>query len=145
MNGDERPTLLLVDDDPEHNLALAKVLVGAGYRVHISTGGHEALTLLKEGRFDLVIMDLRMPSRSGLDLLRNIRAMTLLIPVVVITVHGEWTSYMEAMNIGAVDYLTKPVRRGDILTTIRKALARRGIRPPDVPPDASEEAGDAAA
>ena len=133
MKGEEGPIVLLVDNDPEHNLALAKVLVGAGYPVHTSIGGYEALTLLKERRFDLVIMDLRMPSRVGLDLLRSIRAMNADLPVIVITAHGEWTSYVEAMNIGAVDYLTKPVRREDILSTIRGALVRRGVRPPDNP------------
>jgi FixJ family two-component response regulator len=55
------------------------------------------------------------------------------VAVVVLTAFGEWTTYLQAMDNGAVDYMNKPVRREDILLTVRKALARRGIRAPDVP------------
>ncbi len=125
------PKLLLVEDDREHAQALVKILGDAGCLVTTAADGHEALVILMDQPLDLVITDLKLPRKSGLDLLREIRAMSPDIPVVVITAYGEWTTYLQAMNIGAVDYLTKPVRRHDILITIRKALARRGIRPPD--------------
>ena len=141
MNPEGVPTILLVDDDPHHSEALAKMLAQAGYRIRTAGDGHEALTLLSQGRFDLVITDLRMPRMHGLDLLRSIRAMSPEVAVVVLTAHGEWTTYLSAMNSGAVDYLNKPALRQDILLTIRKALARRGIRAPDSAPTGAGETG----
>jgi two-component system, NtrC family, response regulator AtoC len=142
MAKDEGPTILLVDDDPAHNQALTRILERAGYRVHATAGSYGALTILKQRPFDLVVTDLRMPGKTGLDLLRSIRATNTHLPAVVITAYGEWTSYLEAMNIGAVDYLTKPVRREDILSTMRRALARSGVRPMENPaPDSEGEPG----
>ena len=139
MNPEMVATVLVVDDDREHNQALAKIFERAGYRVRTAGDGQEALTILTERPFDLVITDLRMPRMNGLDLLRNIRAISPHLPVVIVTAFGEWTTYMQAMNCGCVDYLNKPVRREDILTIARKALARRGIRAPGAPLSTSEQ------
>jgi two-component system, NtrC family, response regulator AtoC len=142
MNRERSPSVLLVDDDLAHTQALVKILKDAGYQVSTAGDGHDALTILMQRPFDLVITDLKMPRKSGLDLLRSIRGMSPDIPVVVITGFGEWTTYMQAMNIGAVDYLNKPARRHDILLTIRKALARRRIRSPDISSsDSVEDSG----
>ena len=134
MNPEGAPTVLLVDNDPNHSEALAKTLEQAGYRVRTAGDGREALNLLRQEALELVITDLRMPRMSGIDLLRRIQAMSLDVAVVVLTAHGEWTTYLNAMNSGAVDYLNKPARCQDILMTIRKALARKGIRAPNSPP-----------
>ena len=142
MNQKRTPMILLVDDDRDHSRALAKILEQAGYQASTSGDGREALTLLGQQPFDLVITDLRMPRMSGLDLLRSIQAVSPNVAVVILTAHGEWTTYLNAMNSGAVDYLNKPVRRQDILLTIRKALTRRGIRAPGVSPgEAMETSG----
>ena len=125
------PTTLVVDDDRDHSKALAKIFERAGYQVGTANDGHEALTILAGRPFDLVITDLRMPRKNGLELLHSIRALSPQLPVIIVTAFGEWISYMDAMEGGAVDYMSKPVRRGDILMAARKALARRGIRPPD--------------
>lgn len=133
MNPERMPTVLVVDDDQDHGRALAKIFERAGYRVGTAGDGQEALRILTERPFDLVITDLRMPRMNGLDLLRNIRAMSPQVPVLIVTAFGEWTTYIEAMECGCVDYLSKPVRREDILMAARKSLARRGIRVPGVP------------
>lgn len=144
MDAERTPTVLVVDDDPEHSRALAKVLARAGYRVRTAGDGREALTSLTECACDLVITDLRMPRMDGLDLLRHLRAMRPHVSVVVITAFGEWTTYLHAMDSGAVDYLSKPVRREDILLVARKALARQGIRAPGVSrPSGELNGGDA--
>jgi len=145
MNPERTPTLLVVDDHPEHRQALAKVFERAGYRVRIAGDGKEALTILTDRPFDLIITDLRMPRMDGLELLRSIRAMSPHVAVVVVTAFGEWTTYLNAMDCGAVDYLNKPVRREDILLVARKALARRGIPAPAAPPAGSEGPEGAAA
>jgi DNA-binding NtrC family response regulator len=144
VNREDAALVLVVGDNQDHNEALAKVLVRAGYGVAMAGDGEQALTILRERPFNVVITDLRMPRINGLDLLRHIRIMSPHVAVVVVTAHGEWTTYLNAMNIGAMDYLTKPVRREDILLTVRKALARRGIRAPEIPPAGSEESEGAA-
>jgi DNA-binding NtrC family response regulator len=143
MNPERTPTVLVVDDEQDHRKALAKVFERAGYRVSTAGDGHEALAILTERPFDLVLTDLRMPRMNGLELLRNIRAMSPEAAVVIITAFGEWVTYLDAMDSGAVDYVSKPVRRAGILTVARKALARRGIRLPGVAtrvPDGAEGA-----
>ncbi len=124
MNSERAPTVLVVDDNRDHSQALAKIFERAGYRVRTADDGQEAFRLLTERPFDLIVTDLRMPRMNGLDLLRNIRAMSPLVPVLIVTAFGEWTTYIEAMDCGCVDYLNKPVRREDILMAARKALAR---------------------
>jgi two-component system response regulator PilR (NtrC family) len=126
------PSVLVVDDNREHCQALTKIFDRAGYRVGTATDGQQALKLLMDQPFDLVLTDLRMPRMNGLDLLLNIRAMNPHVAVIIITAFGEWTTYMQAMDCGCVDYLNKPVRREEILNVARKALARRGIRTPEV-------------
>jgi len=145
MTPERTPTVLVVDDNAEHGQALAKIFERAGYRVSTAGDGEEALRILVERPFDLILTDLRMPRMNGLELLRNIRALNPDVPVLIITAFGEWTSYIEAMDCGCVDYLSKPVRREDILLAARKALARRGIRAPDPSLIQSEEPGDTAA
>lgn len=144
MQQSRTPTILLVDDDPEHNVTMVKVLERAGYSVDSAADGREALSKLMDQSFDLAITDLSMPRMSGLDLLRSIRAANPDIGVIVLTAFGEWTSYVEAIDIGALDYLIKPVRRQDILNALGKALARRGIRVPDVPRPDPEEVSESA-
>jgi DNA-binding NtrC family response regulator len=145
MRGIGTPTVLVVDDNQEHSRALGKIFERAGYRVCTAGHGQEALKLLMDQPFDLVLTDLRMPRVNGLALLRNIRDMSPQAAVVIITAFGEWVTYMDAMECGASDYLSKPARREDILLAARKALARRGIRAPRGFPVPSGEAGGAAA
>jgi len=128
MRTEQVATVLVVDDDQDHNQALARIFERAGYRVSTAEDGREALNILTEKSFDLVITDLRMPHMDGLDLLRSIRAMGPEMPVVVLTAFGEWETYMDAMDCGCMDYLTKPVRRDDVLLVARKALARHGVQ-----------------
>ncbi|HSB68457.1 MAG TPA: response regulator [Candidatus Methylomirabilis sp.] len=140
MNTGEAPSVLVVDDNRDHAQALTRVFERAGYRVTTAADGQEALAIFTERPFDLVLTDLRMPRMNGLELLWGIRAMAPQIAVVIITAFGEWTTYVNAMDSGAADYLNKPFRREDILATARKALARRGIQAPYSPPLAPEAA-----
>ncbi len=130
MIEERSPKVLVVDDDHEHTVALMRVFERAGYCVSGVQNGEEALALLKERPFELIITDLRMPCMNGMDLLRSVRAVSPQIAVIILTAFGEWTTYIEAMNCGCMDYMNKPVRREDILLAARKALARRGIRAP---------------
>ncbi len=141
MNPERVPAVLVVDDDPSHCLAVARIFERAGYRVRTAPEGREALAIMNQGLFDLVVTDLRMPGMGGLELLRNIRAMNAQVAVMLITAFGEWTTYLNAMDAGAVDYLNKPVRREDLLVAARKALARHGMRAPDASATSAADAG----
>ena len=141
MNPERTPTLLIVDDNREYSRAPAKIFKRAGYRVSTADDGQEALRILTDRPFDLVITDLEMPRMNGLELLRNIRAMNPRLPVMMITAFAGWASYVEAMGCGCEDYLSKPVRREHILMAARKALTRRGIRAPHASATNSAEDG----
>ena len=132
-------SVLVVDDERDHREALAEVLERAGYSVCTACDGQEALTIAAERPFELIITDLCMPRLNGLQFLRRVRPMSPQAAVIVITAFGELSTYVEAMDCGCMDYLSKPVRRASLLLTARKALARRGIRAPD-PPTLTPEA-----
>ncbi len=144
MDPEGTPKVLVVGDNPDHNQALTQILELAGYHVTVVGDAQEALAVLTEQPSDVVVTDLRLPGVGGLDLLRCIRAINRNLPVVVTTRLGDWTTYMEAMGSGAVDYLSKPVQSDDILMTVRRALARRGVRPPDTLSSDSAEESDTA-
>jgi DNA-binding NtrC family response regulator len=127
---DRVPTVLIVDDDQEDGRALTRVFEEAGCRARYAHDGQDALATLLDSPADLVITELRMPRMGGLELLRKIRAFSPRIAVVVVTAFGEWGTYVDAMDSGAVDYLTKPVHREAILIVARNALSQRGIRVP---------------
>lgn len=127
------PNILIADDNREHGDALGMAFSRAGYRVATAADGQEALEILRGQPFDLGFTDLRMPRLNGLDQLRNIRSTGPEVPVVIVTAFGDWVTYADAIESGPVDYLSKPVRREDLLLAAREALGRRGIRPPDRP------------
>jgi EAL domain-containing protein (putative c-di-GMP-specific phosphodiesterase class I) len=104
-----RPRLLLVDDDPNVLDFYLAALERGGYDLVTASDGSEADTRLAGGGFDLVVSDLDMPKLSGLDLLRAVRARDLDLPVILATGNADVKSAIEAMEHGALRYLTKPV------------------------------------
>lgn len=122
----DRPTvsLMIVDDNKAHRCALAKIFAKEGYRVAQAADGEEAITLLSrspEG-FDLIIADLRMPKKDGLQLLQELKQMSPQTMVIILTACGEPESFREAMKRGAFEYLHKPIRREEILRVVEKAV-----------------------
>jgi DNA-binding NtrC family response regulator len=102
--------------------SLSLILKKAGYQVMEASDGVSALEVVRKNQFDLVITDLRMPGLSGIDLLRQLHETHPKLPVVVITAHGTIASAVEAMRLGALDYLTKPFDESDLLQKIRGCL-----------------------
>ena len=114
---------ILVVDDEEYMLKLfRKILVKEGHEVLSADSGVEAVALVKEEAFDLMISDLVMPDFDGMDLLKEIKTRYPDMPFIVITAYGTVESAVEAMKTGAFDYLTKPFRKDDILLVVGKAL-----------------------
>jgi DNA-binding NtrC family response regulator len=122
----EKQSILLVDDDQEFRKAMKKMFEKSGYEVTVAADGREALEILTKGTFDLIISDLRMPNLNGMELMEAIKKEKLDVPVIFITAYGEVESYMDLMNLGAFEYINKPVKGQEILNVARRALEARG-------------------
>jgi DNA-binding NtrC family response regulator len=123
-----RPQLLVVDDDRIILDVVSRFGRDAGFEVHSCAGGQEALARLKETGADLAIVDLRMPDVNGLDVLRAIRDTVPTCEVILMTGFAAIHSAVEAIKLGAIDYLTKPLdfkRLSDVLSDVRAESERR--------------------
>jgi len=118
----QKPQILLVDDDKNLLRVLTYQIQQSGFDVVPVTSALEALKLLEEQSFGLVLTDLRMPELDGLELLRRIRETDSKMPVIVLTAHGSIDKAVEAIKLGASDFLTKPVEKAEIKHGIAKAL-----------------------
>ena len=121
-----RATILVIDDEESNLLAMKKILEQEAYQVVTAKLATTALPLFRRQPIDLVLTDLRMPGVSGLELLRAIRKEDIAVPVVMLTAYGTVNDAVEAMKHGAVDFLSKPLRRETILRCVQDTLAKHG-------------------
>lgn len=119
-----RAKILVVDDEQSNIEVMEKILSKEAYAVVTAKQASIALTHLKKQKFDLVISDLRMPGVSGLELLRAIRKEDQSIPVILLTAYGTVEDAVEAMKLGALDFLSKPIKREILLKAIQDSLGR---------------------
>jgi DNA-binding NtrC family response regulator len=117
--------ILIVDDDPYFLRVLSRILTDEEYQVTTASCAAEAEQTLREGSFDVVISDLRLPDGDGLSILESLRRAGSSVPVVILTAYGEVDTYLAAMNAGAVEYLNKPVRSEELLGVVRNCLRSR--------------------
>ena len=122
----DKQSVLIVDDDPEFLRAMRKMFEKSGFSVALAGDGREALDALAKDSFDLIISDVRMPNLNGIELMEEISRKRLSIPVIFITGYGEVESYMDLMNLGAYEYINKPVNSREILGIARKAIEAHG-------------------
>jgi two-component system response regulator HydG len=120
--------ILVVDDDPSNRVTLERLLKREGYVVNHAESGREAMEVLRSNSIDLVLTDLKMPGMSGLDLLRAVRAVDPDVEVVVMTAYGTVETAVEAMKEGAYDFVAKPLRRLELVTTVKKALEKGALQ-----------------
>ena len=114
--------VLIVDDEENTRIGLVKLLAQEGYDAKAVADGFEALEYLNDGRIDLVITDINMPGMNGLVFLRELNQTYPEIKVVMITAYGGVGSYLESMNLGALEYLHKPVKLKDLKAVLSKVL-----------------------
>ena len=114
--------ILLVDDDSSVRRVLQFKLQKQGYAVVTAADGHHALDALKEQPFDLLLSDIRMPKMDGLELLENARTIQPDIKIILITAHATVTQAVQAVKLGAFDYITKPFDDEELFVAIDKAL-----------------------
>ncbi|MBL8208326.1 MAG: sigma-54-dependent Fis family transcriptional regulator [Blastocatellia bacterium] len=122
-----KKTILLVDDDASLRRVLAHHLTEAGYQVLTAADGKEGLRVFTEQQVDLVITDIQMPELSGLEMLRRTSVISPDVMVLVITAHGSIETAVEAMKLGAYDYITKPFNREELLLTVAKGLEHTAL------------------
>lgn len=118
--------LLLVEDDPNLNESLAAQLEQAGYVVDRATDGREGLYQAQEYPIDLAIVDLGLPTLSGVELIKELRASGKSYPILVLTARDRWQDKVEALKLGADDYVVKPFNVEELLARVDALLRRAG-------------------
>lgn len=117
-----RKSILVVDDEKSQREILEMILSGEGYDVTTASSGEAAMKFVADRHFDLVLTDLKMTGMSGLDLLKQLTDFDKSIIVLLLTAHGTVDSAVDALRLGAFDYLQKPYDREKLLDTISRAL-----------------------
>jgi DNA-binding NtrC family response regulator len=120
--------ILIVEDDEIFLRPLQRTLEVAGYDVIVTPSGEEALDALKGDDVDLVLTDKRLPGMDGVDLVRRIRADHPDLAVIVMTAYGTIESAVEAVRLGAADYLVKPLESAELLIVVRHAIEFQELR-----------------
>jgi len=121
-------SVLVVDDDPAHRTMLRTLLTGWGYTIYEADDGSTAIEKVHAQPFDLILMDIRMISVSGLEALNEIKAFNPAIPVIIMTAYSSVETAVEALKSGAYDYLTKPLDFDELRLAMERAMDHRQLR-----------------
>jgi two-component system, NtrC family, response regulator HydG len=122
------PKLLVVDDQRNMRTTLGMMLRGAGYEVEEAADGEQGVERGAAGAYDLILTDLRMGQKDGIDLLRAVKEAQPMTEVIVMTAYGTIESAVEAMRLGAYDYIQKPFTEQELLVKISRALESRRLQ-----------------
>jgi two-component system NtrC family response regulator len=114
-------TILVVDDEPNYLIVLSEILRDEGFEVFTAEGGKKGLPIVQEADLDLVISDMKMPGMDGIQLLENIKKINRQLPVILITAYAEVEKAVEAMRLGAFNYIAKPFSNDALLASVNKA------------------------
>ena len=117
-----REKILVIDDEPDIGWLFSKILSEEGYKVLTSLNGEEGISKIKKEKPDLVFLDLKLPGMDGIEILKEIRTIDKDLLVIVLTAYETVKTAVEAMKLGAFDYLSKPVNIDRIKTTIKNAI-----------------------
>ncbi|MFZ0212021.1 MAG: sigma-54 dependent transcriptional regulator [Candidatus Acidiferrales bacterium] len=122
------PTILIVEDEPKMRRLLELNLGEEGFSTHAAADAETGLKILGREKIDLVVTDLKLPGMNGLDFLQAIKRADAALPVVIMTAHGSVETAVEAMKVGASDYVLKPFSLAEMVVVIRKELDARNLR-----------------
>ena len=117
--------VLLVDDEIVFTDNMSKLLVTRGYRVTAVNSGDSAIQALDKEDFDVVVLDLKMPGMDGITTLKEIKKLGLFTETLILTGHGAIDTALEAMKLGAYDYLTKPCEIDELVDKIEGAWSKK--------------------
>jgi two-component system, NtrC family, response regulator AtoC len=121
-------TVLITDDNDLIRETLQKALIGDGYRVQLAKNGEECLETVRNGDVDLILLDMRLPDMNGLDVLRNLRESHPDLIVLMMTAYGDVESTKRALDLGAFDFIRKPVTPKALSSIIKMAMEIRSLR-----------------
>ena len=124
--------LLIIDDEAVIRDGLKRVLEGEAFAVESCSSGFNAITIMQQREFDLIITDLKMPGMSGIEVLKSVRTLQPHIPVILITGYASVDTAVEAMKNGASDYITKPFTPDVLLEKVRTVLNQRSVPLDDI-------------
>lgn len=121
----KKARILIVDDEEAFANNIAKLISKRGYDIKAVYNGQSAIDALDEFDFDVIILDLKMPGLDGLATLKIIKGKKPGVEVIILTGHGSWDSGVDGIQLGAFDFLMKPVRFDDLYEKVRQALQRK--------------------
>src|SRR5687768_2126645 len=121
-NAAASPQILIVDDDSAQRSLLSSFLSGQGFITTTAPSGEEALVLLQERPFDMMISDVRMTGISGLETLRRARLQNRTLPVLLVTAYADIREAVDAIRDGALNYLAKPIDLDELLAAVQNAV-----------------------
>jgi len=124
--------ILVIDDDPSIRNMLSIVLKKIKYDVTLAENGKAALNQLKRNRYDLIICDIKMPDINGIELLKKMKLIIPEVPVIMITAFASANDAVEAMKLGAEDYITKPFNIDELKIVLEKSLYKKDIEKENV-------------
>ena len=128
------PAVLIVDDDPAIRAVLTHALRRSGYAARTACCGMEGLAIARTAAFDLLLIDLRLPDIPGIDVIRRLRAETRRVPFVLISAFLTIATTVEAMRLGALHVMEKPINIDDLMSIVRTALTSGTPRLPSIHP-----------
>src|SRR3954454_12543813 len=126
--------ILIVDDETHVRLSFRTALETDGYAVEEAKDGQEALGHLERNAPPLVLLDLKMPGLGGMEMLRRLRDAGNAVPVVIITAHGTIPDSVQAMKLGAIDFLSKPITPKELRRVVREVIERHARPEPEPEP-----------
>ncbi len=124
----QKASILVVDDEPIERQTLTDILRLEGYRVSSVANGEAAVDFVRNNTVDLIVLDLRMPGMSGLDVVKVLGRTAPDIEIILLTAHGSMESAIDALRSRVHDYLLKPASPTQILESVARGLARRAAR-----------------
>jgi two-component system response regulator AtoC len=120
--------LLVIDDEENMRHMLSQVLGKTGYNVETASNGHEGLKMIQNTDYDFVLCDIKMPNMSGMDFLKAARDKIRTTTVIMMSAYGTIDTAIEAMKLGAYDYISKPFKTDEVYLTLKKAEERESLR-----------------
>ena len=138
------PRILLVEDEASIRRVLSSILSeeDKNYQIEEATNGQEAIEKIKKNKYDLVLCDIKMPKKDGLEVLLEAKELDPSIRIVMISGHGDLETAVQAMKMGAFDYIAKPPDLNRLLTTVRKALSDSDILQKEKPKTPKKQVSD---
>ena len=121
----EKPTVLIIDDARNIRLTLRATLEQPGWEIDETGNGEEGLALLETGRYHMALLDLDLPGMHGMEVLRRIRKSRPEVDIIIITAYGTIEYSVEALKVGALDFITKPFTPDQVRTAVEQVMVRR--------------------